>query len=86
MKGVWKNSEFGPKKKKSLKYYKQNLIGHSDWSLEDMNAKRNVNYGCPAREASEGSKDSYQEWRWDMPTVSGTIHCARMLDCLQRRK
>lgn len=59
VKGVWKNSEFGPKKKKSLKYYKQNLIGHSDWSLEDMNAKRNVDYGCPAHEASEGSKDSY---------------------------
>ena len=56
--GMWKNSEFGLK---TLDCWKQNLI-HADWSLEDVNAKREMDYRCPAHEVSEGSKDSYQEW------------------------
>lgn len=38
--GMWKNSEFGLK---TLDCWKQNLI-HTDWSLEDVNAKRETDY------------------------------------------
>lgn len=56
-------------------------MGHSDRSLEDVNAKKkNVDCGCPAHEASEGNKNSIRNGGWDMPTMGVTNHWARILD------
>lgn len=49
---------WGHQTRKTVKCYKQSLMGHSSRILKDSNAGSYADYGDPAQEVSEGNKIS----------------------------